>query len=216
MHSTLLTRLVHLVRSQFLGMIALALVLTGGAAYAAAAKNSVTSKSIKDGQVKTVDIAAKAVTGPKIAPGAVGADQLAPNSVTSAKVADGSLTGTDIADESLVGGDIDEASLDTVPVAANAAALGGVSPSGYLRSQVYKREATTDAGTALGDGTFTKFQACDPGDILLAGGPANLLATSDLVESFPTPGATNSWSARIQKNGTSDTWTVVILCLNQV
>jgi hypothetical protein len=200
--TTITTRLVHLIRSQFLGLLALGLVLTGGAAYAAAAKDSVTSKSIRNGAVRTLDLADKAVTTPKIAPDAV----------TSEKVADGSLTGADIADGSVTGDDVDESSLGTV---ANAANLGGASASSYARSSVYKKEAATDAGTTNGDGSSTKTVGCDAGDILLSGGPASLLATSDVIESFPTPGSTNSWTARVDKNGLTDSWTVVILCLNQ-
>lgn len=166
----LTARALRLIRGQFLGMLALALVLTGGAAYAAAAKDSVVSRSIKNGQVKTVDLKDGAVTG--------------------AKVADGSVTGDDV----------DESTL-SLPQ--------------FATSNVYKVEAATDAGQTLGDGTSTKFKACDAGDILLSGGPASMNATSDLIESFPTPGSTNSWSARIDKNGVGDSWTVVVLCLDQ-
>ena len=67
--------------------IALVVAMAGGA-YAAlkAPKNSVVSRSIKNGQVKRPDVAAGAVNG--------------------AKVADGSLTGAEIADGSLAAGDI--------------------------------------------------------------------------------------------------------------
>jgi hypothetical protein len=89
-----------------------------------------------------------------------------------------------------------------------------VPAAGYLRGSVYKREAATDAGTTLGDGTSVKAQACDAGDMLLSGGPASLNATTDLIETFPTPGSTTSWSARVDKNGVGDSWTVVVLCLD--
>lgn len=212
MFSTVLSPAARLFRQQFLGLLALVIVLTGGAAYAAtAAKNSVTSKSIKNGTVQTVDLKNDSVTTEKIAPGAVGSDDLAKDSVTGEKVKDGSLTGADVADNSLSGNDVNESSLGIVP---NAAQLGGVAAANYLRGTVYKREAATDAGSTLGDGTSVKAQACDTGDILLSGGPASLNATTDLIESFPTPGATNSWSARVDKNAVGDSWTVVVLCLD--
>lgn len=66
----------------------LALVVAGSttAAYAAVAKNSVVSRSIKNGQVKTVDLADGAVASAKLRDGAVG----------SAKIADGSVAGADL------------------------------------------------------------------------------------------------------------------------
>ena len=74
------------VRTHHVGLIGVFLALTGTAFAATAAKNSVTSKSIKKGAVKTADLAKKAVKGKKIADGAV----------DSAKVKDDSLTGADI------------------------------------------------------------------------------------------------------------------------
>jgi len=202
MFSTVLSPAARLFRQQFMGLLALVIVLTGGAAYAAtAAKNSVTSKSIKNGQVRVVDLANGAVT----------TDKLGLDAVTTDQVKNGSLTGSDVADSSLTGADVNESSLGVVP---NASQLGGVPASGYLRGSVYKRESAVDAGSTLGDGTSTKFQACDAGDILLSGGPANLSATTDLIESFPSPGSTNSWSARIDKNAVGDSWSVVVLCLD--
>jgi hypothetical protein len=69
--------------------LALVVALGGTGAYAASlAKDSVTSKQIKDGAVKSVDLGAASVTG--------------------AKVKDGSLTG----------GDVDESTLGKVPAAS--------------------------------------------------------------------------------------------------
>jgi hypothetical protein len=186
-------RIAHLIRTQLLGLIALMLVLTGGVAYAATvAKNSVTSRSIVNGQVKTVDLGTGAVKGPKIA-------------------ADG-VNGTHVSSNSLTGDDLAESTLTTVP---NAATLGGRGPGSFLSSAVYKKESAFVPGTDLADGTSVLGVACNAGDILLSGGPASVNAASDLVESFPSPGTTNGWSARIHKNGAADSFSVVILCLDQ-
>jgi hypothetical protein len=64
----------------------------------------------------------------------------------------------------------------------------------------------------LGDGTQVISQACDAGEILLSGGPANIAPTTTLLESFPSPGGTNSWTARVNKNGQVDNFSVVVLC----
>ncbi|MBX6765346.1 MAG: hypothetical protein K6T51_14730 [Rubrobacteraceae bacterium] len=85
----------------------------------------------------------------------------------------------------------------------------------FVRNDIYKTESAIGPGTQIGDGTFVANEACDPGDILLSGGPANINATSTLLESFPTPGTTNSWSVRINKNGQADNFNVVVLCANQ-
>ncbi len=200
--TTSINRLTHLVRTQFLGLLALLIVLTGGTALAAtAAKNSVTSKSIKNGQVRTVDLAPGAVTGDRLAPDAVGTDQ----------VKNGTLVGADVSDNSLTGTDVSESTLGVVP---NAASLGGVPAASYLRGTVVQKESAVAAGTDLGDGTAAIIMSCDPGDILLTGGPANLSATSDMVESFPSAGPPNSLKVRVNKHGVADNFSVVILCLD--
>ena len=198
--------LTQLARTQFLGLLALLIVLTGGTAFAAAAaktvaKNTVTSKSIKNGQVRTADLAPAAVTG----------DKLALDSVTPDQVKNGSLTGTDISDNSLTGNDVNESTLGIVP---NASSLGGVPAASYLRGTVVQKESAVAAGTDLGDGTAAIIMSCDPGDILLTGGPANVNPTSDIVESFPTAGPPNSLKVRINKHAVADNFSVVILCLD--
>lgn len=85
----------------------------------------------------------------------------------------------------------------------------------FVRNNIYKQESPVDAGTQIADGTFVASEACNPGDVLLSGGPANINATSTLLESFPSPGSTNSWSVRINKNGQPDNFNVVVLCAAQ-
>ena len=67
------TALAHL-RAQWLGALALVLVLAGGTAYAA---NTVFSSDIVNGEVKTADLANNAVTAGKIRNGQVGVADLA-------------------------------------------------------------------------------------------------------------------------------------------
>jgi hypothetical protein len=97
----------------------------------------------------------------------------------------------------------------------NADQVDGKSVSEFVANNIYKRESAIAAGTDKGDGTFVIGQACDPGDVLLSGGPANVNGTSSMVESFPSPGTTTSWSARIQKNGLADNFSVVVICADQ-
>jgi hypothetical protein len=97
----------------------------------------------------------------------------------------------------------------------NADQVDGKSASQFVANSIYKRESAIAAGTDKGDGTFVLDQACDAGDVLLSGGPANVNGSSTMVESFPSPGTTNSWSARIQKNGLADNFSVVVICADQ-
>jgi hypothetical protein len=158
-----------------------------------------------------------------VAGGSAFAASLAANSVNSKTVKDNSLKSLDLKDNkavstddvidaSLTGADVDESTLAQVP---DAAKLQGRGAASFLSSNVYKAESAVAAGTSLGDGTQVISQACNPGDVLLSGGPANINATTTLLESFPSPGGTNSWTARVNKNGHADNFSVVVLCIDQ-
>ncbi len=178
--------------------LAVFLVVAGGSAFAASTitANSIKSKAVVDNSLKSKDLKDdKAVAG--------------------VDVIDASLTGADVADNSLTGDDVDESTLAQVPEAANATKLDGKAPTAFLGSSVYKAESSLGPGTILGDGTAVISQACDNGDILLSGGPANVRDTSTMLESFPSPGGTNSWTSRINKNGQVDNFSTVVLCIDQ-
>jgi hypothetical protein len=184
--------------------LALVLVVAGGTAYAASlAPDSVKSKTIKDNAVKSIDLKdGKAVS----------TDDVIDASLTGTDIADESLTGADVAADSLTGADVQEATLGQVP---DSARLQGRTAASFLSNNVYKAESAIAAGQDLGDGTHVLSKACDAGDVLLSGGPANIQPTTDMVESFPTPASTTSWTARVNKNGNTDNFSVVILCIDQ-
>ncbi len=78
-------------------------IALGGVGYAAtASKNSVTSSSIKNGQVKSVDIANNSVTSSKIRNSGVSNSDLASSAVSSSKLAP--ALRTDLNDAATVGG----------------------------------------------------------------------------------------------------------------
>ena len=96
----------------------------------------------------------------------------------------------------------------------NADQVDGKSASAFVANSVYMLGPGQEReGTLLGDGTRVLSQSCLTGDRLLAGGPASVRDTSDLLDSFPTD--TNTWQARINPNGQTDTFTVVVLCADQ-
>ena len=178
--------------------LAVFLVVAGGSAFAASTitANSIKSKAVVDNSLKSKDLKDdKAVAG--------------------VDVIDASLTGADVTDNSLTGDDVDESTLGQVPEAVDATKLDGKAPTAFLSSSVYKAESALGPGTILGDGTAVISQACDNGDTLLSGGPANVRESSTMLESFPSPGGTNSWTSRINKNGQVDNFSTVVLCIDQ-
>jgi hypothetical protein len=118
------------------GTIALFLAMSGvAAAVTLAPTNSVTSRSIKDGQVRTADLHANAITR----------SRLAPNAVTGSKVVDGSLLGADIADSSVTGSDVEDGSISTYDLGAYSVGsselqASSVGPSKLEASSVGSRE----------------------------------------------------------------------------
>ena len=214
----------HLTYANVVSSLCLFLLLGGGAALAAGQlgkntvgtkqlkKNAVTTAKLKNNSVSGAKIQANAISSEKIADGAVTLAKLGSNSVDSSKVIDKSLTGQDVAPDSLTGGNINESTLGEVP---NAAKLGGKTPSQFTSSAITKKESAVEEGETIGDGTQKISEACNPGEILLSGGPANIAATTTLLESFPSPGSNNSWTVRVNKNGQTDNFSVVILCAAQ-
>ncbi len=133
------------IRTNIIGYLALFVALSG-VAYAAGLKpDSVRSRHIKDGQVKSLDLAEESiqtthlvdggVTGDDIADdsilsqdiqngsvqsgdildGTVGALDVGDGTLTGLEIADHTLTGADVNDGSLTGADITESSLGEVP-----------------------------------------------------------------------------------------------------
>ncbi len=194
------------------GAINGAKVTDGSLTGADLADGSIGGGDIANLAISTAKLADNAVSSAKLGDNAVNASKLGDNSVNSAKVQDKSLKGADIADNSLTGNQIDESTLGQVP---SAATLAGKTSTQFLSSTVYKKESAVEAGTTLGDATQVISESCLAGDVLLSGGPANIAPTTTLLESFPSPGVTNGWTARVNKNGFADNFSVVILCIDQ-
>jgi hypothetical protein len=86
-------------RRNVLGLVAIFLALSAGAyAVQKAPKNSVVSKSIKDGQVQNPDLGPGAVSADKLGAGAVGSDKLAAGAVAADKLAPGSVSSAALSD----------------------------------------------------------------------------------------------------------------------
>jgi hypothetical protein len=194
--------------------ISVFMVLAGGTALAAQLPaNSVNSKTVKDNKLKSVDLKdGAAVSGADVVDASLTGGDIANGSVNTVDIADGAINSAKVPNDALNGADIDETTLGQV---SDAASLQGRGPASFLSSSVYKNESAVTAGQTLGDGTHVLSATCNPGDVLLSGGPANINAATTLLESFPSPGSTNSWSARVNKNGGTDNFSVVVLCIDQ-
>ena len=213
----------QLTYANVMSTIAVFLILGGATAFAASQlpKNSVGTKQLKKNAVTTAKIKKDAVTGGQVKDGSLtGADvadgslataDIADGSINSAKVLDSSLTGKDVAPDSLTGANILESTLGQVP---DAAKLGGKAATAFTSSSIYKNESAVEEGTLFDVETHFIDEACNPGDVLITGGPANVNKTSIMLESFPTPGLTNSWRVRL-KTPAADNFSVVVLCAKQ-
>jgi hypothetical protein len=132
-----------------IALLALVIACSGSAVAAGLAKDSVTSRSIKNNAVKSLDVKDGALTSADIQDGAL----------TSADIQDGTLGSADVRDDGLTGADIGESTLGTVP---NATAVGGVQVSPLVLSLPSDADPVpvlneSGSGMSLGCGTTTVF-----------------------------------------------------------
>ena len=105
-------------RQQWMGALALLLVLTGGVAYAANTvgssdiiDESILSQDLKNSEVGSVDLKNNAVQGVDVRANSLTGADIQDNSLTGDDIASPSLGGEDVRDDSLTGFQIDESTL---------------------------------------------------------------------------------------------------------
>jgi hypothetical protein len=106
-------------RQHFVALLALTLVLGGGAAFAAGTalpRNSVASKQVKNNSLKGKDLKDRSVTGADLGDGSVTGTDLQDGSVTGSDLKDGSVTGTDLQDGGVGAADLARDAADEVRV----------------------------------------------------------------------------------------------------
>ena len=145
-----------------IAMIALLVAMSGTAVAAGLAANSVKSKQIVNGQVKTPDLGANAVGGGKVKDNSLSGLDLLDGSILGADVQDGSLTGTDVQDSSLTGADVQNDSLTAADIQEGT--LG-------LMSNQVRMVSNTTANQATGTGTSISV-SCPATEKAIGGGAA--------------------------------------------
>jgi hypothetical protein len=171
--------------------IAVFLAMSGAAvAVTTAPKNSVTSASIKDGEVKTPDVRGGAVTAAKIransvgsgkvvdsslgasdlATGSVGSSELAGNSVGEAKIADQSIETADLANDSVVGAKILDGQVSTSEIGFHAIQHTDIDGNAVGSEQVKDLITATSGGTVINAGQTGDAQVTCPNGGMVAGG----------------------------------------------
>ena len=119
---TMIKRLrMHVRVSNVLALIAL-FAAVGGGAFAAtkAAKDSVVSKSIKDGKVKSIDIQDNALASDDLAGGAVRSDELGDGAVTTQKLGDEAVTEQKLGNDAVTSQKILDDSVGSAEITADA------------------------------------------------------------------------------------------------
>ncbi|GAA5156674.1 hypothetical protein GCM10023340_45160 [Nocardioides marinquilinus] len=191
----------HLTFANTCSLLALVVALGTGTAYAAA---TVRSSDIVDGQVRTVDLGANAVTGARIAPGAVKADDLASGSVTGGTVKDGSLGPLDVLDQSLTGDEVSNGSLTAADLAVDA--VGG----SELQAGSVDGDEILDGSVTAADLAADSVGASELGDNVVSGGSVvnDSLTAADLAGGLATGSV--SVPAGAVSNGRCEDFTVTI------
>jgi hypothetical protein len=144
-----------------LALVALVAAMGNGAyAVATAQKNSVVSKSIKNGHVKTPDLAPKAVSTAKLKDNAVTTAQLKDGAVDTAKLKDGTVTSAKVAAGAIEADDLDEGSVGSE-------ALGGFGIFDSTSPATGDADGITNGGShGIAEATAT----CPPGHKMISGG----------------------------------------------
>ena len=107
-------RVLDHLRRQWMGALALFLVLTGGVAYAA---NTIASGDIIDGEVKTADLAANAVNSARIADGQVTLADIGQGAVATEEIANGQVKAADLGDGEVKAAEVATAAVRTEELA---------------------------------------------------------------------------------------------------
>lgn len=149
-------------------MIALMVALGGSALAVSAAKNSVTTKSIKNNAVKTKKLANGAVKETKLADGAVTTAKVADAAITTGKVAnaavttdklaDGSVTTPKLADDAVNSAKIASGSVGNTDLGTESVSVGKIEQGAIQASRFFQASTFTNNFPSVGANDCTTVQ----------------------------------------------------------
>jgi hypothetical protein len=179
-------------RQQWIGVLALLLVLTGGTAYALDGSNTVFSDDLVNGEVKVADVGQGAVATEEIANSQVKAADIGDGEVQTADLANGQVKTADIGDGEVRSGDVANDNLTGGDIAANSlkgADIDEATLGGFAGSEVIVRNGPT-VSIDPGEAPFLTSE-CETGERATGGGIKFLipLATDRVVHVAPTNGS---------------------------
>lgn len=166
-------------------VLAVALVLGSGAAYAA---NQITSKNIKNNTIKSVDVKDSALTGTDVAADTLTAADLAANSVGTSEILDSTITTIDVAADTLTAADLAPNSVGTSEIADNTVGQNDIATDGVAATEI--QDNSIDAGEIIDNSLFSG----DLGAGSVRGSELGTITTRDATSANIAPGATGSTS----------------------
>ena len=179
----------------------------GGADFAT---RSLHGADFADGSLRGADFADGSLSGDDLGVDALRSANLAPNSLGSSQFHLFEIHGSDIGTNALTGADVAEATIGAAP---DAEALGGHRAGDFIEGvDIEERQSTIQEGTPSGNGTFKISINCFGSDQVLAGGAANLSASSAIVESASIG---DEWTVVVDPHGQSDPFSVIVLCVGR-
>ncbi len=148
-----------------------------GTSYAAvtAAKNSVRTSSIVNGQVKTADLGSTSVTNAKLADSSVSGNKLGDGSVTNPKLGDGSVTNPKIADGSVATGKLADGSVTNGKLGDGSVSTTKLGDGSVTTPKIADRSVTR---TKLAVGTTPAFAVVAGSNGVLNRGSSDVLGSA--------------------------------------
>lgn len=192
--------------------VALFAALTGSAIAAGLGKNTVGSRQIVNGSVRTVDLHRNAVKSGKIADGAVAAADLRSDSVRSDEIADDAVGSPEVAADSLTAGDLAAASVSSSEVADQSLGAADLGPESVGASELGTITVRTNSAPLKVNAFGGVTASCQAGEQVISGGGQGAHYGVETTGSRPSG---NGWRyLAINKTAATDsTITAYAVCL---
>ena len=173
--------------------------------------NSIFSRHIVDGTIRTVDLKDDAVKNAKIADDAVNTPEIADAAVTSAEVADDSLTASDLGAASVGSSEVVDQSLNSSDLGPASVGTSELQAGSVRSAELAPLLQFTNTANVANGAVVSVTATCPAGTTVISGGaqPANFG-----VELTSTKRNGNGWLAQAKNNsGGASSLTAYAYCL---